>query len=132
MLYKEIFVVDDDPWDIEILIETLDLLDGDFVYRIHSNPIKALKELQRTDIIPDLIFLDINMPRMNGFEFIDCLRNNQRLKEIEIVLFSNPDQRIIASQIKDFDKLRYLQKPNTIEALKTSLKKLLFSPGQER
>lgn len=66
---------------------------------------------------PDIIFLDINMPRMNGFEFLEkykLLAENLKSKVVVILTTSsNPDDKEKAKQYKDVTAFR--SKPLTVE-----------------
>jgi CheY-like chemotaxis protein len=43
------------------------------------------------DLIPDLIILDIQMPRMNGFELCKCLKENKKTQDIPVIILSHKD-----------------------------------------
>ena len=47
----------------------------------------ALKILKDDNCIPDVIFLDLNMPKINGIEFLNILKNNEELKYIPVVVY---------------------------------------------
>ncbi|MCB9231194.1 MAG: response regulator [Bacteroidia bacterium] len=91
-----------------------------------DKPEEALSYLQNQDgIQPDLIFLDINMPRMNGWEFLDRFRQlpeNQNNPAIVVMLTTslNPDDAKKAGQIDLVSK--FLAKPLTPEALEEVLR----------
>lgn len=53
-----------------------------------KNGEEALEILEDNKKLPDLIFLDLNMPKMNGLEFLKILKSNQELKHIPIVILS--------------------------------------------
>ena len=60
-----------------------------------TNGLEALKFLQNTKMIPDLILSDIMMPGMGGYEFLDKIRNNENLINIPFIVISaksTPDE----------------------------------------
>lgn len=57
----------------------------------------ALQQLETRELIPDVIFLDLNMPVMDGKGFLTAIKANQLLKEIPVIMLStsaNPKSRI--------------------------------------
>lgn len=96
----------------------------------HTSHIKVVDGLQALDYLeqaehgPDLIFLDINMPRMNGWEFLDRYRNldpNHKAKVIIIMLTTslNPADVFRSSHIPEISEFE--TKPLTQKKLETIL-----------
>ncbi|BDU26177.1 MULTISPECIES: response regulator [unclassified Flavobacterium] len=126
MLRKEIFLVDDDDDDITNFMDAISSLNKEVNCRTAGNPIKALSELNSTDKLPDLILLDYNMPFINGLEFIRRLRSYDRLANIEVVMFSTPDEHIMIPWLLKNDTIvKYISKPDTFEELKSVLDEIL-------
>ncbi|AXB57655.1 response regulator [Flavobacterium fluviale] len=126
MLRKDIFLVDDDEDDITNFMDAIQSLNKDVSCRTSSNPIKALAELNSTEKLPDLILLDYNMPFINGLEFIRRLRSYDKLADIEVVMFSTPDEQImIPWLLKNNTIVKYISKPDTFEDLKAVLDEIL-------
>lgn len=83
----------------------------------YKNGLEALKGLMENKI--DVVFLDIEMPIINGFEFIDSLKNRPQI----ILITSKPEY---AMQAFDYDVTDYLLKPITPSRFNASIKKALL------
>lgn len=125
MLYKNILLVDDDPDDAEIFMEAIDAIDKDIVCHISTNPVKAFEELKASEKLPDLLFLDINMPCLNGLDFLQQLKNDFRLRDIEVILISSPSEEIIRKLSPKYDIGKYMAKPNSYSEFVAQLKGII-------
>lgn len=88
MQTKDILIVDDSRVVRKIISVSLK---GEKQFRIHeaSSGLEALDKLVETPI--DLIFTDINMPNMDGLEFIKRCKDDDRLKPIPIIVITTED-----------------------------------------
>jgi CheY-like chemotaxis protein len=77
---KIILALDDMPMNLAVIRA---ILRDDFDLRLAKSPIAALDMLNTVGV--DLILVDIEMPEMSGFEFVERLRNNPQRKDIPIV-----------------------------------------------
>lgn len=120
MLYKDILLVDDDVDDTEIFLEAIKSLETKAVFRSNLNPVVALAELQTTNMLPDLIFLDYNMPLLNGLEFLHQMKKNKRLDQIKVILISTPPEEFMNPWLKKNNTVvPYFSKPSSYNELKT-------------
>jgi CheY-like chemotaxis protein len=89
MMNKRIFLIDDDPDDAEIFGIALKEVDYSSIFHYLNDAGLAVELLRNKKIpVPDVIFLDINMPLLNG---LDCLRELKAidfLKKIPVVMYS--------------------------------------------
>jgi CheY-like chemotaxis protein len=66
--------------DQQFFIEALKEIDNSISLNLAENGVEALTKLNKMETLPDLIFMDINMPFMNGFECLTQLRKQIRFK----------------------------------------------------
>lgn len=125
MLYKNILLIDDDSDDADVFIEAIISLDKNISCLAETNPVKALEFLQRTEILPDLIFLDYNMPVWNGNEFIEKMRAVEELKPIPVILYSSYSENAAEQLSIIHDTERYITKPSSFNELTAVLKSIL-------
>ena len=86
---KLILVVDDDADDRDLFREALSETDKTIGYIYAKNGLEAIELLSRPNIVlPDFIFLDLNMPRLDGRECLIRLRRMPWLNEIPVIIFS--------------------------------------------
>ena len=125
MLYNNILLVDDDSDDTDIFIEALNSLNKDIRCVAENNPIKALENLKSSEKLPDLIFLDYNMPIINGCEFLQKMRKVEQLRQIPVILYSTYSEAAAEQLCITQDTEKYITKPNTFVELKEVLKDIL-------
>ncbi|WP_242092185.1 LytR/AlgR family response regulator transcription factor [Aestuariivivens sediminicola] len=95
-------IIDDEPLAIQVIENHLKSFDNLEVLNIYNNPLKAFEELQQSK--PDVIFLDINMPQMTGFTFLQ----NLGYKPLVVVTTA---YREYAVESFELDVADYLVKP---------------------
>jgi chemotaxis family two-component system response regulator Rcp1 len=100
----EVLLVEDNPGDVRLITEAL----NDAKIHVHitavHDGVEALALLRREGdysraALPDLILLDLNLPRMNGHEVLATIKQDERLRRIPVVIVtsSKADQDIAAS-----------------------------------
>jgi DNA-binding response OmpR family regulator len=72
-----------------------------------------------TSYTPDLILLDLMMPRKNGYQVLECLKNDQRLKDIPVIVATNLGQK------EDLDKALALGADDCVVKTDLSMKELV-------
>jgi len=81
---KKIFILDDDPSQLALTAEIVS--QAGFNHTTSNRPENALRDLRKEEY--DLILTDIQMPKVNGFELIRELKNNNKLKHIPVIALS--------------------------------------------
>jgi CheY-like chemotaxis protein len=90
-----------------------------------NNGEDALRLLKQKDSLPDIILLDLNMPRISGIEFLKVLKNDERLKYIPtIILTTSNNQRDLLECYK-IGIAGYVLKPLKYEDYVSKIEKLL-------
>ena len=117
-------VVDDEESIRSLLAE--ELKDRGYRVREAFNGVNAIQCVREE--IPDIIFVDIIMPVMDGFEFISTLRENPGTSKIPVVLVSVLNPQETRGQAKEMGLKLHLTKPWESWALDSVLNQI-FSPG---
>ena len=78
----------------------------------------------------DLVFLDINMPVMNGMEFMEKLRAHESLSKTPVVIVSTEGSKDRRDHLEQLGIDAYLRKPVTAEQIAEVVKSALQHPGQ--
>ena len=125
MLYKNILLVDDDPDDAEIFMEAVGFVNEKIIMRHIDNPVKAFQELETLENLPDLIFLDYNMPLMNGKEFLEQIKSKGILRSIPVILISTPSEEFVFDLLEKREIIRYMSKPSSYNELIRMLKEVI-------
>ena len=122
MLYQNILLIDDDEDDLEIFQAALQSVTSSVECRTFDKVSEALTKLTSKALIPDLIFLDLNMPVISGQEFLRTIKKNEFLRDIPVIVFSTSSSSRIAEEAKNLGAHAFITKPDNFEDLKSILK----------
>lgn len=117
MKKKTILLVEDDELDVMSVRRSLKTLDIPHELHTAFNGVEALKLLMGfsqdapLESPPDIILLDLDMPRMNGLEFLSILRSDVRLKDIRVYLMTTSGELNDRHAIDKLGVSGYLIKP---------------------
>ena len=122
---KKCFLIDDDLDDQEIFMMALEDVNADVNCVTANNGVEALKKLTSDlSFIPDYIFIDINMPKMNGIECLSEIKKLSHLSGVPIMMFSTSSDPDIISESKKLGALDFLIKPPGLKPLVQTLAKI--------
>ena len=122
---KNIFLVDDDDDDQLFFKDALWEIDSTINCSVANNGKDAIKILNELTVLPDVIFLDLNMPFMNGFECLKVLKTEIRLSIIPIVIFTTSNDPRDVELTHRLGAEVFLSKPNDFTLLKEKIERIL-------
>lgn len=135
-----LLLADDDKDDCDLFKEALDELDlSARLSTVHDGEqLMHFLDTQKGSL-PRVIFLDLNMPRKNGFECLSEIRDSGDLKDVAVIVFSTSSDNDIVNLLYSNGAHFYISKPNEFEKLKNVIHKALMSvvmnngiqPGRE-
>ena len=122
----EILLVDDNSGDTELTAELLTR--NNQLIHAHSvgDGVEAMAFLHckgkySCALRPDLILLDLNMPRKDGWAVLVDVKSDSALKEIPIVVFSSSDSGVDIARCYKLGANSYISKPGTLDRYKTTI-----------
>lgn len=81
--------------------------------------------------LPDVLFLDLNMPRQNGYVSLGLIKRDNQLLQLPVIIFSTVSQENKVSQVFKDAAHYYIRKPNEFQELKKVIYKALTLIAQE-
>jgi CheY-like chemotaxis protein len=120
-----IMIVDDDDDDIELFCEALKDIDHDVECMSASNGEEALNKLNKENAsLPDYIFLDLNMPRLNGKQCLKGLKVNSKLRDIPVIIYTTSKLKEDMEETKQLGAF-FLTKPSKVKDLRKAIASIL-------
>lgn len=126
-----ILLADDDEDDRLFFREAIEEVKVKTIVNMVNDGVELIDYLLKNDFKkPNLLFLDMNMPRKSGLECLKEIRNNNTLKDLTIAIYST------SALEKDIEETFinganiYIKKPNDFEDLKTILSKVIIMNWQ--
>ena len=111
-------IIDDDEDDRDFFCEAVKEINIEWECITAINGEDALHKLKNAlPHIPDYIFLDLNMPRMNGINCLRELKKDPRLKNIPVVIFSTISYEKTANEVLHLVATSFIVKPTSLQKL---------------
>ena len=107
---NDCLLIDDDIDDREIFVMCAEKANPGINCRVAENALVAISLLTETGNIPAYIFIDVNMPKMNGMECLKRLKTMEKLKGTIFYMYSTTGEDVTVSESKELGA-RFLIKP---------------------
>lgn len=124
-IYRTIFIIDDDVEDQEIFLEAVREVDPSINCSASTNGEEALEQLASGDRLPDMIFLDLNMPKLNGKQILAGIKSIPRVSNIPVIMYSTSFAPRDLEEMQRVGAVHHLLKPSRFEDLCEALRQIL-------
>lgn len=125
---REFFLVDDDEDDTSLFLEALAHVDSTVVCHTADDCSRALQLLSVVNTNPELIFLDINMPGMSGWQCLMKLKEDAKHREIPVIMYSTSSHERDIDIAFDLGAMCFFVKPNDFRTLRNILEAIVHHP----
>lgn len=123
---KKCFLIDNDTEDQEIFLLALNEIDPSISCECVDDGLLAIKKLeQESTFIPDVIFIDMNMPLMNGLQTLERIRKFDRLQSVPIYMYSTAADPTSVEKVKEQNATDFILKPASFTGLIDVLSSIL-------
>ncbi|MEO6284630.1 MAG: response regulator [Dyadobacter sp.] len=123
---RSIFLADDDADDCMLFQDALKEVSTTTELTTANDGVELIN-LMQTSVPPppDVIFLDLNMPRKNGFECLEQIRKTKAWESIPVVIFSTSGQEEMIRKVYEEGANYFIRKPGSFLKLKQAIKQIL-------
>ncbi|MEO6407077.1 MAG: response regulator [Ferruginibacter sp.] len=123
---KKILLIDDDLDDAELFKEALAEADSTAFLDYQDDGKKALRDLSENETaLPHIIFLDINMPSISGWDCLKALKADNVLKKIPVIMYSTSSHKREMGIAADLGAADFIIKPHDYNELKEKLQEVI-------
>ncbi len=119
-----ILLVEDNPGDVGLIREAFATCDVAVEFSIASDGLEALARLKVNNGRPDLILLDLNLPRMDGRELLEKLKADPDLRRIPVVVLTSSNAPRDIARAYDLHANCYLVKPSEFSEIEEVARRL--------
>jgi CheY-like chemotaxis protein len=115
---NHILLADDDIDDCLFFKDALEELGISTQLTTVHNGEQLMRVLNENEQLPDILFLDLNMPRKNGFDCLAEIKKAESLKHLTVIILSTSFNQTAANQLYNNGAQHYIRKPNEFSQLK--------------
>lgn len=121
----KVLMVDDDSDDQLLFKDAIREIAPTICCDVANNGIEALDHLENISPPPSIIFLDLNMPLMDGFECLATLKTMAGFSEIPVIIFTTSNHEKDIKRSLSMGAYQFITKPTDYNLLKIKLKEIL-------
>ena len=135
-----LLLADDDYDDCVFFKEALEELPVSSTLKTVNDGEQLMNLLHtKPEPFPDILFLDLNMPRKTGFECLTEIKSNEKLKSLPVIVYSTSFDHEVVNMLYEKGAHYYIRKPGEfsklkkviLEALTITYQNLSLQPGKE-
>ena len=123
---RNILLVDDDQDDRYLFSEALSSLGKNINLYEASSAHDALYQLNNNAPLPEAIFLDLNMPKQNGYEFLSTMKSASNVIDIPVIIYSTSNTEEDKRKTLELGAIHFMTKHNSFSELCSELYHVLF------
>src|SRR5690349_20395285 len=123
---RTVLMIDDDIDDHEIFREVLYAIEPMITCLHPLSAELALDILLLDGQRPDIVFLDVNMPVMNGFDFLEEMMKHEELRSIPVTMYTTSSHKAQKERAKMLGAVDFITKPSDMGSLKAVLEAVLL------
>ena len=120
---KHIVLADDDAEDLEFFQDALKDNCPQVKVSVAEDGDELLTMLN-TISVPDIIVLDLNMPRVSGKDCLKAIRKDSKFKQVAVIVYSTSSSKKDVEECLDYGADHYVTKPGSVQAISTLVKKI--------
>jgi CheY-like chemotaxis protein len=124
MVRKVCVLIDDDADDRELFATAMATVSREYEVVLISNVTEGIRMIRDQQIVPDVIFLDLNMPGINGYQFLVYLKGQIRYRSIPVIVYSTTSDPEEIKRTRKLGAAAFFEKPVRYSELCRSLSTL--------
>jgi CheY-like chemotaxis protein len=127
-----LLLADDDLDDNTFFKDALAELPVNAILETVIDGVELMHYLTTKNSLPDVLFLDLNMPRKNGFECLTEIRNHDKLKALPVIIFSTSFNPEVVDSLYESGAHYYIRKPGDFRKLRNVIHKAILITSEKK
>ena len=130
--YDSYLLVDDDADDVLLFADVLKEVNSGIRLFSSSNGLEALDFLAKNSHnLPKLIFLDLNMPRMDGKECLRAIKQDPQLSHVPVIMYTTSSQSRDIEETMMLGAVCFITKPSSVSDLRNIIATISSTPAND-
>ena len=125
-MVKNVYLADDDSDDVELFQVALEEICGTCNFTSSKDGVDLLRKLSdASDSLPEVLFIDVNMPMMNGLDCLARIKSQDNLKNIPVVILTTSASLFTIEKAFRLGANLFVEKPSQFDELKTMINSVM-------